>query len=55
MTTAVITAQDMFTQQQLPSQERCLQDNSYHHSTGDVHMTTAAITAQHSRSILKQI
>ena len=53
MTTASITALEMFTQQQLPSQHwRCQHDNSFHHSTGDVH--TATTTAQHARSIIKQ-
>ena len=46
-TTAAITAQEMFTWQQLPSQHRrCSNNNSCHHSTGDVHTTTAAIAAQ---------
>ena len=53
-TTAVITALEMFTRQQLPSQHRrCSHDNSCHHSTGDVHTITAAITAQHARSTIK--
>ena len=40
-----ITAQAIFTQQQLPSQHRCPHNNSCHHSR-DIHMTTAAITTQ---------
>ena len=45
MTTAAITAQVIFAQQQLPSQHRCSHDNSCHQST-DVHTTTTNITAQ---------
>ena len=36
----------MFTQEQLPSQHRYSHDDSFHHSTGDVHSTTAVITSQ---------
>ena len=64
-TTAVITAQEMSTQQQLPSQHRrfsqqlpsqhrCLH-NKCHHSTGDVHMTTVSITAQDMFTWYKRI
>ena len=48
MTTAAITALEMFTQQQMKSQHRRCSNNSCHHSTEteDVHTATVAITAE---------
>ena len=54
LTTVRLTVQEMFIRQQLPSQHRRYSHSSCHHNTGDIH-TTAAITAQHTRSTLKWI